>query len=84
MAEKEVEEQQEIEQKSEEETIIDGIKYIIQDRLVLTAESLNSVGFVNDNGEVEFFEDKEAETIEKDIPNKKKMKGYIEKYMKKI
>ena len=72
MAEKEVEEQQEIEQKSEEETIIDGIKYIIQDRLVLTAESLNSVGFVNDNGEVEFFEDKEAETIEKDIPNKKK------------
>ena len=58
MAEKEVEEQQEIEQKSEEETIIDGIKYIIQDRLVLTAEGLNSVGFVNDNGEVEFFEDR--------------------------
>ena len=41
MAEKEVEEQQEIEEKSEEETIIDGIKYIIQDRLVLTAEGLN-------------------------------------------
>ena len=72
MAEKEVEAQQEIEEKSEEVTIIDGIKYVIQDRLVLTAESLNSVGFVNDNGEVEFFEDKEAETIEKDIPNKKK------------